>query len=63
MKWQVSSNFQIYLGKTDKEPPPVSNLHDNFTDLIFRFSGLPAHTADWPPHMWVKLYQYIVFAK
>ena len=29
--------------------PPVSNLHDNFTDLIFRFSGLPAHTADWPP--------------
>ena len=33
--------------------PPVSNLHDNFTDLIFRFSGLPAHTADCPPHMWV----------
>ena len=21
MKWQVSSNFQIYLGKTDDRPP------------------------------------------
>ena len=43
IKWQVSSNFQIYLGKTD-EPPSIKL--DNFTDLIFRFSGLPAHTAD-----------------
>ena len=43
----MSSNFQIYLGKTDN--PPSIKL-DNFTDLIFRFSGLPADTADWPPH-------------
>ena len=43
MKWQVSSNFQIYPGKTDN--PPGIKL-DNFTDLIFRFSGLPAHTAN-----------------
>ena len=42
--------------------PPGIKL-DNFTDLIFRFSGLHAHTADWPPHMWVDQYQYIVFAK
>ena len=28
--------------------PPGIKL-DDFTDLIFRFSGLPAHTADWPP--------------
>ena len=43
---QVSSNFQIYLGKTD-DPPSIKL--DNFTDLIFRFSGLPAHTTNWPP--------------
>ena len=30
MKWQVSSNFQIYLGKSDDEPPPVSHFHDNY---------------------------------
>ena len=23
VKWQVSSNFQIYLGKTDDYPPPL----------------------------------------
>ena len=47
---------QIYLGKTDgPHHPPVSNLHDNFTDLIFRFSGLPAHTADCPP--WYQTWQ------
>ena len=44
-KLEMSSNFQIYLGKTEKYSP-VSNCHDNFTDLILRFSGLPAHTSD-----------------
>ena len=46
IKRQVSSNFQIYPDKTD-DPPGIKL--DNFTDLIFRFSGLHADTADWPP--------------
>ena len=28
-------------------PPGIKR--DNFTDLIFRFLGLPAHNANWPP--------------
>ena len=27
MKWQVSSNFQIYLGKSDDGPPLISKSH------------------------------------
>ena len=32
-----------------KEISPLPPFHHNFTDLIFRCSGLPAHTADCPP--------------
>ena len=46
-----------------KEISPLPPFHHNFTDLIFRCSGLPAHTADCPPNMWVYQYQYIVFTK
>ena len=36
MKWQVSPNFQIYLGKTDDRPPnlKVSDHHNSFTLYI-----------------------------
>ena len=46
-----------------KEISPLPPFHHNFTDLIFRCSGLPAHTANCPPNIWVYQYQYIVFAK
>ena len=49
-KLETSSNFQIYpWGVNLMIDPSVSNFHDNFTDLIFRFSCLPGHTTDWPP--------------
>ena len=34
-KLETSSHFQIYpLGGKSDPPPPVSNFHNNFTDLI-----------------------------
>ena len=41
--------WQIYPGKTDDGSPLVSNFHDNFTDLIFRFTWSHCWLTPNPP--------------
>ena len=62
MKWQVSSNFQIYLGKSDDEPP-ISNFHDNYRLNFSDFQLYQVTLPIDPPHIILKQELYIVFAK